>query len=86
MKPPLTNSVDEATILNILTNHSNKQRQDIAFSFQRRAKKELASALTSASSGHLEMGPGGLLKHPLSMMFQAKGLHERAGDGRGLSH
>uniref|UniRef100_A0A7N4PTY6 Annexin n=1 Tax=Sarcophilus harrisii TaxID=9305 RepID=A0A7N4PTY6_SARHA len=56
--------VDEVTIVNILTNRSNEQRQDIAFAYQRRTKKELASALKSALSGHLETVILGLLKTP----------------------
>lgn len=31
--------VDEVTIINILTNRNNEQRQDIAFAYQRRTKK-----------------------------------------------
>uniref|UniRef100_A0A8C0P1C7 Annexin A2 n=1 Tax=Canis lupus familiaris TaxID=9615 RepID=A0A8C0P1C7_CANLF len=57
-----TKGVDEVTIVNILTNHSNEQRQDIAFAYQRRTKKELASTLQSALSGHLETVIWGLLK------------------------
>uniref|UniRef100_A0A8C3EPB0 Annexin n=1 Tax=Corvus moneduloides TaxID=1196302 RepID=A0A8C3EPB0_CORMO len=34
-----TKGVDEVTIINILTNRSNEQRQDIAFAYQRRTKK-----------------------------------------------
>ncbi|KAF5925382.1 hypothetical protein HPG69_001827, partial [Diceros bicornis minor] len=56
--------VDEVTIVNILTNRSNEQRQDIAFAYQRRTKKELAAALKSALSGHLETVILGLLKTP----------------------
>ncbi|EPQ11942.1 Glyceraldehyde-3-phosphate dehydrogenase [Myotis brandtii] len=48
-----TKVVDEVTIVNVLSNHSNEQRQDIAFTYQR-IKKELASALKSALSSHLE--------------------------------
>nr|5N7D_A Chain A, Membrane-associated guanylate kinase, WW and PDZ domain-containing protein 1,Annexin A2 [Homo sapiens]5N7D_B Chain B, Membrane-associated guanylate kinase, WW and PDZ domain-containing protein 1,Annexin A2 [Homo sapiens]5N7F_A Chain A, Membrane-associated guanylate kinase, WW and PDZ domain-containing protein 1,Annexin A2 [Homo sapiens]5N7F_B Chain B, Membrane-associated guanylate kinase, WW and PDZ domain-containing protein 1,Annexin A2 [Homo sapiens]5N7G_A Chain A, Membrane-associ len=59
-----TKGVDEVTIVNILTNRSNEQRQDIAFAYQRRTKKELASALKSALSGHLETVILGLLKTP----------------------
>ncbi|XP_011855668.1 PREDICTED: annexin A2 isoform X1 [Mandrillus leucophaeus] len=59
-----TKGVDEVTIVNILTNRSNAQRQDIAFAYQRRTKKELASALKSALSGHLETVILGLLKTP----------------------
>ncbi|XP_037358507.1 annexin A2 [Talpa occidentalis] len=59
-----TKGVDEVTIVNILTNRSNEQRQDIAFTYQRRTKKELASALKSALSGHLETVILGLLKTP----------------------
>uniref|UniRef100_A0A8C9FEN9 Annexin n=1 Tax=Pavo cristatus TaxID=9049 RepID=A0A8C9FEN9_PAVCR len=56
--------VDEVTIINILTNRSNEQRQDIAFAYQRRTKKELSAALKSALSGHLEAVILGLLKTP----------------------
>nr|KAF6483071.1 annexin A2 [Rousettus aegyptiacus] len=59
-----TKGVDEVTIVNILTNRSNEQRQDIAFAYQRRTKKELPSALKSALSGHLETVILGLLKTP----------------------
>ncbi|KAM3828114.1 annexin A2 isoform 3-T4 [Vipera latastei] len=56
--------VDEVTIVNLLTNRSNEQRQDIAFAYQRRTKKELSAALKSALSGHLETVILGLLKTP----------------------
>uniref|UniRef100_A0A673TXQ6 Annexin A2 n=1 Tax=Suricata suricatta TaxID=37032 RepID=A0A673TXQ6_SURSU len=59
-----TKGVDEVTIVNILTNRSNEQRQDIAFAYQRRTKRELASALKSALSSHLETVILGLLKTP----------------------
>ncbi|XP_038381438.1 LOW QUALITY PROTEIN: annexin A2-like isoform X3 [Canis lupus familiaris] len=59
-----TKGVDEITIVNILTNRSNEQRQDIAIAYQRRTKKELASALKSALAGHLETVILGLLKTP----------------------
>uniref|UniRef100_A0A7M4EPY3 Annexin n=1 Tax=Crocodylus porosus TaxID=8502 RepID=A0A7M4EPY3_CROPO len=59
-----TKGVDEVTIVNILTNRSNEQRQDIAFAYQRRTKKELSAALKSALSGHLETVILGLLKTP----------------------
>lgn len=56
-----TKAVDEVTIVTILSNHSNEQRQDIAFTYQRN-KKELASALKSALSSQLEIVILGLLK------------------------
>uniref|UniRef100_A0A8C9LU80 Annexin n=1 Tax=Piliocolobus tephrosceles TaxID=591936 RepID=A0A8C9LU80_9PRIM len=59
-----TEGVDEVTIVNILTNRRNAQRQDSAFAWQRRTKKELASALKSALSGHPEMVIWGLLNTP----------------------
>ncbi|VCX10708.1 unnamed protein product [Gulo gulo] len=59
-----TKGVDEVTIVNILTKRNNEQRQDIAFTYQRRTKKELASVLKSALSGHLETVIWGLLKTP----------------------
>ncbi|XP_034508618.1 annexin A2 [Ambystoma mexicanum] len=57
-----TKGVDEVTIVNILTNRSNSQRQDIAFAYQRRTKKDLPSALKSALSGNLENVMLGLMK------------------------
>ncbi|KAM4747177.1 annexin A2 [Rhinophrynus dorsalis] len=57
-----TKGVDEVTIINILTNRSNEQRQDIAFAYQRRTKKDLPSALKSSLSGHLETVMLGLMK------------------------
>ncbi|ELK13672.1 Annexin A2 [Pteropus alecto] len=59
-----TKVVNEVTIVNILTNCSNEERQDIAFAYQRRTKMELASALKSPLSGHLESVIWGLLKTP----------------------
>ncbi|XP_063782470.1 annexin A2 [Pseudophryne corroboree] len=49
-----TKGVDELTIISILTTRSCEQRQEIAFAFQRRTKKDLASALKGALSGNLE--------------------------------
>ncbi|KAK2116349.1 Annexin A2 [Saguinus oedipus] len=59
-----TKGVDVVTIVNILTNHSSAQRQDIAFAYQRRTKEELKLALKSALSGHLEIAILSLLKTP----------------------
>uniref|UniRef100_A0A8D0QWP9 Annexin n=1 Tax=Sus scrofa TaxID=9823 RepID=A0A8D0QWP9_PIG len=80
-----TKGVDEVTIVNILTNRSNEQRQDIAFAYQRRTKKELASALKSALSGHLETVILGLLKTPaqydaseLKASMKGKGTRDKA--------
>nr|XP_033776283.1 annexin A2 [Geotrypetes seraphini] len=57
--------VDEVTIINILTNRSNDQRQDIAFAYQRRTKKDLSLALKGCLSGNLETVMLGLMKpHP----------------------
>uniref|UniRef100_M3XWJ9 Annexin A2 n=1 Tax=Mustela putorius furo TaxID=9669 RepID=M3XWJ9_MUSPF len=57
-----TKSVVEVTTVNILTNHSNEQRQYIAFNYERRTKNELASAMKSAFSGHLRTMIWSLLK------------------------
>ncbi|KAG8440291.1 hypothetical protein GDO86_006160 [Hymenochirus boettgeri] len=57
-----TKGVDELTIINIITNRSNEQRQDIAFAYHRRAKKDLPSALKGALSGNLETLMLGLIK------------------------
>ncbi|XP_056428679.1 annexin A2 [Hyla sarda] len=59
-----TKGCDELTIINILTRRSNEQRQDIAFAYQRRTKKDLPSALKGVLSGHLETLLLGLIKTP----------------------
>ncbi|KAL0616797.1 Annexin A2 [Plecturocebus cupreus] len=59
-----TKSVDEVTIVNVLTNRSNAQRQDIAFHLPKKDQKG-TSAPKSALSGHLEMVIWGLLKIPI---------------------
>ncbi|KAE8617325.1 hypothetical protein XENTR_v10009035 [Xenopus tropicalis] len=59
-----TKGVDELTIINILTNRSNEQRQDIAFAYHRKTKKDLPSALKGALSGNLETFMLGLIKTP----------------------
>ena len=66
---PQSKSVDEVSIVNILANHSNEQRQDIAFTYQKRATKELEPALKSALSGHLETVSLGLLKTLVGVML-----------------
>uniref|UniRef100_A0A8C8Y7S9 Uncharacterized protein n=1 Tax=Panthera leo TaxID=9689 RepID=A0A8C8Y7S9_PANLE len=57
-----TKGVDKVTIVNILANRSNEQRQDIEF----------ASALKSALSGHLETMILGLFK--ISVQYEASEL------------
>ncbi|GAB1294394.1 Annexin [Apodemus speciosus] len=47
-----TKGVDEVTIVNILTNRSNMQRQDIAFAYQRRTKKGLNNPFTGVAWDH----------------------------------
>ncbi|XP_033941884.1 annexin A2-like [Pseudochaenichthys georgianus] len=57
-----TKGVDEQTIIDILTKRTYSQRRDIAFAFERRAKKDLISALKGALSGSLEAVILGLMK------------------------
>ncbi|KAM6942661.1 annexin A2-B-like [Xenentodon cancila] len=57
-----TKGVDEQTVIDILTRRSYEQRKDIAFEYERIAKKDLASALKGALSGSLEALMLGLLK------------------------
>ncbi|KFO22871.1 Annexin A2 [Fukomys damarensis] len=74
-----TKGMDEVTIVNILTNRSNPQRQ-IAFAYHRRTKKELASAL-KALSGHRESVILGLLKTPAQYdASELKASRKGAGD------
>lgn len=57
-----TKGVDEQTVIDILTKRSYEQRRQIAFEYERMAKKDLISALKSALSGSLESLMLGLMK------------------------
>ena len=72
---------DEVTIDNILTHCGNEE--DIALSYQRRTKKEFASALKSILCNHLEMVIWGLLKTPAQ--YDASDL-KASRKSRGLTH
>uniref|UniRef100_A0A3Q3NRN4 Annexin n=1 Tax=Labrus bergylta TaxID=56723 RepID=A0A3Q3NRN4_9LABR len=58
----LINCVDEQTIIDILTRRSYIQRREIAFEYERIAKKDLNAALKGALSGSLEALMLGLMK------------------------
>uniref|UniRef100_A0A671NR82 Annexin n=1 Tax=Sinocyclocheilus anshuiensis TaxID=1608454 RepID=A0A671NR82_9TELE len=57
-----TKGVDEQTIIDIMTKRSCSQRSEIAFEYEKRAKKDLVSALKGALSGSLEHLILGLMK------------------------
>ncbi|KAI4872212.1 hypothetical protein NFI96_031050 [Prochilodus magdalenae] len=57
-----TKGVDEQTIIQILTKRTYSQRREIAFAYERRAKKDMISALKGALSGSLETVILGLMK------------------------
>ncbi|KAM3870445.1 annexin A2-like [Diretmus argenteus] len=57
-----TKGVDEQTIIDVLTKRTYTQRRDIAFAYERRAKKDMITALKSALSGSLETVILGLMK------------------------
>ncbi|XP_074522378.1 annexin A2-like [Halichoeres trimaculatus] len=57
-----TKGVDEQTIIDILTRRSYSQRREIAFEYERIAKKDLIAALKGALSGSLEALMLGLMK------------------------
>uniref|UniRef100_A0AAQ6AGG0 Annexin n=1 Tax=Amphiprion ocellaris TaxID=80972 RepID=A0AAQ6AGG0_AMPOC len=57
-----TKGVDEQTIIDILTRRSYEQRRDIAFEYERIARKDLPTALKGALSGSLESLMLGLMK------------------------
>ncbi|XP_054633334.1 annexin A2a [Dunckerocampus dactyliophorus] len=57
-----TKGVDEQTIIDVLTKRTYSQRRDIAFEYERRAKKDMISALKGALSGSLESVILGLMK------------------------
>uniref|UniRef100_A0A665W4H4 Annexin n=1 Tax=Echeneis naucrates TaxID=173247 RepID=A0A665W4H4_ECHNA len=58
----LTLGVDEQTIIDVLTQRTYSQRRDVAFAYERRAKKDMISALKGALSGSLETVILGLMK------------------------
>ncbi|KAG8012657.1 Annexin A2-A [Nibea albiflora] len=57
-----TKGVDEQTIIDILTKRSYPQRREIAFEYEKRAKKDMITALKGALSGSLETVILGLMK------------------------
>ncbi|KAE8293759.1 Annexin A2-A Annexin II type I Annexin-2-A [Larimichthys crocea] len=57
-----TKGVDEQTIIDILTRRNYNQRREIAFVYERLAKKDLMAALKGALSGSLESLMLGLMK------------------------
>ncbi|XP_059402184.1 annexin A2-like [Carassius carassius] len=57
-----TKGVDEQTIFDVLTKRTYNQRREIAFAYERRAKKDMISALKGALSGSLETVILGLMK------------------------
>lgn len=57
-----TKGVDEHAIIDILTKRTYSQRRDIAFAYERRAKKDMITALKGALSGSLETVILGLMK------------------------
>uniref|UniRef100_A0A673CX91 Annexin n=1 Tax=Sphaeramia orbicularis TaxID=375764 RepID=A0A673CX91_9TELE len=54
--------LDEQTIIDVLTKRTYAQRREIAFAYERRAKKDMISALKGALSGSLETVILGLMK------------------------
>ncbi|XP_077372999.1 annexin A2-like isoform X2 [Festucalex cinctus] len=57
-----TKGVDEQTIIDVLTQRTYAQRREIAFAYEKRAKKDMISALKGALSGSLESVILGLMK------------------------
>lgn len=57
-----TKGVDEQTIIDVLTKRTYSQRREIAFSYEKTAKKDMISALKGALSGSLESVILGLMK------------------------
>ncbi|XP_061917278.1 annexin A2a [Entelurus aequoreus] len=54
--------VDEQTIIDVLTKRTYSQRREIAFAYEKRAKKDMISALKGALSGSVESVILGLMK------------------------
>ncbi|XP_029289831.1 annexin A2-like [Cottoperca gobio] len=49
-----TKGVDEQTIIEVLTKRTYSQRRDVAFAYEKKAKKDMISALKGALSGSLK--------------------------------
>ncbi|KAG7327789.1 hypothetical protein KOW79_009395 [Hemibagrus wyckioides] len=58
-----TKGVDEDLIIDILTQRTYSQRREIAFEYERKAKKDMITALKGALSGSLESLILGLMKN-----------------------
>nr|XP_061796079.1 annexin A2-like isoform X1 [Nerophis lumbriciformis] len=74
-----TKGVDEQSVIDILTRRSFEQRREIAFEYERLAKKDLQTAMKGALSGSLEALMLGLMKSPthysaLELKAAVKGL------------
>uniref|UniRef100_A0A669CDY3 Annexin n=1 Tax=Oreochromis niloticus TaxID=8128 RepID=A0A669CDY3_ORENI len=63
-----TKGVDEQTIIDVLTKRTYAQRREIAFAYERRAKKDMISALKGALSGSLETVILGLMKSTAQLL------------------
>ncbi|XP_037538839.1 annexin A2-A [Nematolebias whitei] len=59
-----TKGVDEQTIIDVLTKRTYAQRREIAFAYEKRAKKDMITALKGALSGPLEAVILGLMRSP----------------------
>ncbi|XP_038640167.1 annexin A2-like [Scyliorhinus canicula] len=59
-----TKGIDEHTIIDVLTKRSNAQRQDIAFAFEKRTKRNLEEVLDIALSEYLRTIILALMKTP----------------------
>ncbi|KAI4872966.1 hypothetical protein NFI96_023650, partial [Prochilodus magdalenae] len=74
-----TKGVDERTIIDILTKRTYTQRREIAFEYEKKEKKDLATVLKGALSGSLENVILGLMRSPthfdaLELKASMKGL------------
>lgn len=75
----MSTGVDEVTIVNILTNRSNEQRQDIAFAYQRRTKKVRTGW---GGGGHSLLNFFLILfLQPLLFLFLNSGLYQQEPSG-----
>merc|ERR1712212_298587 len=79
-----TKGVDEQTIIDILTRRSYDQRREVAFEYEKMAKKDLISALKGVLSGSLEAVMLGLMKSTsqydaseLKAAMKSKGAKEK---------
>uniref|UniRef100_A0A8C4YDH4 Annexin A9 n=1 Tax=Gopherus evgoodei TaxID=1825980 RepID=A0A8C4YDH4_9SAUR len=82
---PISTGADHGAILDVLTNRTNAQRQQITKVFQALTKQDLLKSMEAALSGNLERVIVGLLKPPAQYdAHELRAAMQWGGEGQGL--